>query len=196
MNITLELAKPTEAFAKKYLQMFKQFRKEYDGTTRTEHQSNKDLLQLGFEDIQKKYVYWIVQAGRKIGFALCPHMYKQDGEVVGRYLDTRFIMPQYRKKGIGTTVLDLLIDNHDVCQAKINTVHLEETCDYWPTKGFRYAAPAAWIDPNFAAEKDRNKFNQSHLHWYLLHDKSPDLLLLLSEKRPLLDLVQKKTINK
>ena len=195
MTISLELIKPTDAFTKKYVSMFKAFRKTYEGTTRTESQSTKELLKLAREDIENKYIYWIKEDRRIIGFALAPITWDHCGKITGRFLDTRYILESHRGKGIGSVVLDILVDQLGVHSVKINSKHLEETGHYWGNKGFRYAVPACAIDKNFSIERNRELFNKDYLHWYIIHENDKAVVVLIEEGLPMLDLKEQKKIN-
>lgn len=190
MALELVLIKPTVAFAEKYSRMFKNFSREYEGTTTDIPKQKKEMIQIALEDMRQEYLFWIVLDGKRIGFVSAPYTWKQDGTITGRYLDTRYILPEYRAKGLGTQVLKLLLEQHTVDSAKINTVHLTQTSKFWPKFGFRYAVPAFAVDKNFAIEKNRELFDENYRHWYLLHNDSASLKILQSEGAPLLDLLK------
>ena len=194
--IALELIKPTPAFTKQYVSMFKQFRKTYDGTTRTESKNTKELLKIAAEDIENQYVFWILDGKKKIGFCLAPFTWKDSGEITGRYLDTRYILESYRGAGVGSRVLDLLVNEYGVHSVKINTAHLQDTAAYWAKKDFRYAVPAFAIDKTFAVEKNKGLFKEDYLHWYMMHKDDPSCVAIKQEGFPMLDLKEQKMINR
>ena len=194
LDLALESAVAYPAWARLYARMFKQFEREYKGSLRAREFTTKQREQLSLQDLRQDYVRWITLNGRKIGYALCPTQTDQEGNIVGRYLDTRWIEPKYRGRGIGGSVLKLLLDTQDINSVKINTLHLEQTDQWWCERGFRRAVPAWCIDSNFEPEKTME--NREYMHWYLLHDTSPELSILEAERHPMLDLERCETINK
>lgn len=180
--ITIELIEPFPAWAKLYTKMMKQFGQEYTGTLKGAGLKRRELTELAMSDINKKNVWWIVLDGRKIGFINSPNMVDDQGVFKYKYLDTRWIMPEYRQQGYGSQALKLLQDQHYVSCVKIKTDYMSKNWSYWHQRGYGHAVLAGQIDEAHREElqalKNRERFEQQYqmddhqywsmFNWYLL----------------------------
>ncbi len=123
MEITIQPVFNSDANANTLRLMNKKFNETYKYTCKTQGMSRKEALATVKIDITNGFIFWICADNKKIGYVLAPPCGKDNETITARYLDTRFILPQYQGNGIGSKVLDILINEMQVVQT---CLHLDQ----------------------------------------------------------------------
>jgi len=165
MKITIQPVFNSEANANTLRLMNKKFNETYKYTCKTQSMSRKEALATVKIDIANGYVFFICADNKKIGYVLAPPTGK-DGVVMGRYLDTRFILPEYQGKGIGSRVLDILINQMDVIETCLHLDQAQSHRQYYIDKGFVAMIYRFQTDPAFDYEWQHKEENP---HVFLIH---------------------------
>ncbi len=171
MNVTVEKIFPTSANAKIFSKMNKRFGSEYIGRAKSQGKTNKELLKLAMTDLKDEITLWIKLDGKKIGMVISPWITDSvSGEVEGRFLDTRWIKPKYRGRGIGTEVMKILIDQYDIAGTNLigSTLFNESVMKSLIDNGFGYVVPKWCIDSHYAPEEAMyNEGMINEIHWWV-----------------------------
>ena len=171
MNVTVEKIFPTSANAKIFSKMNKRFGSEYIGRAKSVGKTNKQLLKLAMKDIKDEVTLWIKLDGKKIGMVISPWITDSvSGDVKGRFLDTRWIKPKYRGRGIGTEVMKILIDQYDIAGTNLigSTLFNESVMKSLIDNGFDYVVPKWSVDQYYAPEEAMyNEGMMDEIHWWV-----------------------------
>jgi GNAT superfamily N-acetyltransferase len=193
MNIEIQLVKNFPANAEIFRKMIKDFGKDYDGDHTMQFLSRKEALAVAKNDIELESVFWIMLDGRRIGFAQAPTYKDSDGNVISRCLDTRYILPAYRRQGIGTQVVRILQQQHNCQQARILSSKLVKPSVYnsWVDLGFTWAIPCGLIDRHF---EDEVRYRADDCHFFVCTDLAPNVDLI-KQTLTYVDLAAEKWVN-
>jgi GNAT superfamily N-acetyltransferase len=136
--------------------------------------NSKQHRELCSEDIKNGNAFWIMVDDKKAGYVLAPegHVNTTNPNDKLRYLDTRFLLPEYQGKGIGSIVLDQLIKYHNVTFTCLHYDQVMEYQNYYASKGFELATVRAVFDPNFMPEL---LMKQKNPHMFLIHKSDPEI---------------------
>ena len=177
MKITIQPVFNSEANANTLRLMNKKFNETYKYTCKTQSMSRKEALATVKIDIANGYVFWICADNKKIGYVLAPPTGKDD-VVMGRYLDTRFILPEYQGKGIGSKVLDILINEMQVVETCLHLDQAQSHRQYYIDKGFVALIYRFQVDPAFDYEREHKEKNP---HVFLVHKNYEELDAMKTE---------------
>jgi len=190
MQITIQPVFNSEANANTLRLMNKKFNETYKYSCKTQSMGRKEALATVKIDIANGYIFFICADNKKIGYVLAPPTGK-DGVMVARYLDTRFILPEYQGKGIGSKVLDILINEMDVVETCLHLDQAESHRQYYIDKGFVAMIFRFQTDPAFDYEMHHKVENP---HVFLIH-KDYKLLDAMKTEIPYIDLITGEYIN-
>jgi L-amino acid N-acyltransferase YncA len=190
MNITIQPVFNSDANADKLRLMNKKFNETYKYTCKTQSMSRKEALATVKTDIVNGFVFFICADNKKIGYVLAPPC-GRNGVMVARYLDTRFILPEYQGKGIGSKVLDILINEMQVVQTCLHLDQAESHRQYYIERGFKVMVHRGVLDKHFRYELENKEENP---HVFLVH-KNYELLDLMKKEIPYVDIITGEYIN-
>jgi len=190
MQITIQPVFNSEANADTLRLMNKKFNETYKYACKTQSMSRKEALATVKTDIANGYIFFICADNKKIGYVLAPPTGK-DGVMVARYLDTRFILPEYQGKGIGSKVLDILINEMNVVETCLHFDQIESYSKYYIDRGFKVMIHRGVVDEQFHYEL-KNAVKNPHV---MLVHKNYKLLDLMKKEIPYIDLITDEYIN-
>jgi|TARA_B100000035_G_C20779000_1_gene456057 GNAT superfamily N-acetyltransferase len=171
MNVTVEDVFPSEAHARLLSNWNKQFSKEYEGNTKSQGLSSKERIATGLKDIKDGVAFFIKVDGKKVGMVISPWITDEDGNILSRFLDTRWIEPKYRGLGIGSKVMKILIDKYDIAGTNLigKTLFTESVMRSLVANGFEYAQPKFFVDPYYEEEREiyLSKEFRHKCHYYV-----------------------------
>ena len=168
--VDLELIFPSDANAKKLATMVKRFDAGYPKPTKSTGLNSKQRNQLARDDIDLEYSFWIRYHGAQVGFVTAPKVTRRkDGSMVGRYLDTRYIEPQYRGQGIGSQAVDLLEKHHQLtCNKLLMSKIPTPAGKWWIRRNFCMGVPCFVNDEIMEYEKHQYMSGiDKDIHWFL-----------------------------
>jgi len=168
--VDLELIFPSDANAKKLATMVKKFSADYPKPTKSTGLTAKQRNQLARGDIDNDYSFWIRYHGDQVGFVTAPKVTsRKDGALVGRYLDTRYIEPQYRGLGIGSAAVDLLENHYQLTCNKLLLSKIDTPAGkWWIRRNFCMGVPCFHLDQNMQYEKYQfMSGTDQDIHWFL-----------------------------
>ena len=191
MQITIQSVFNSEANANTLRLMNKKFNETYKYTCKTQSMSRKEALATVKTDIANGYVFWICADNKKIGYVLAPPCGMDNETVIARYLDTRFILPEYQGKGIGSKVLDILINEMDVVETCLHLDQAQSHRQYYIDKGFVAMIYRFQTDPAFDYEW---KHKEENPHVFLIH-KDYKFLDAMRTELPHIDIITGEYVN-
>ena len=161
------LRKLSKQFVESYVDPDNNYSCKSTNLTRKQH------LQVCSEDIKAGSAFWIMVDGKRAGYVLAPggHMVTNPNDEL-RYLDTRFILPEYQGKGIGSIVLDLLIKYYNVTLTCLHWDQVKKYQNYYVAKGFEIATMRGVFDEHFYPELLEKQKNP---HMFVIHKNDPQL---------------------
>ncbi len=152
---------PVQAGDTRFREWLSRYREEITGEAPTDAWLNKYLKALFSSANKRRYVWWAVDGGRKVGFVVA---------VIGRHWADRarphaqigefFIYPQYRREGLGRRLAETVIEwlkseGVDDIQSGVIAGNLRGL-RFWEAMGFQIARYSLVYRPDRPREPDED----------------------------------------
>ena len=181
MLIELKHIEPYKGWIPHYLKLARQFQREYQGSLWENNPNRKYMEQKCWQDITQGYLFFVVADGERCGIVNAPSITNNLGEVIGRYLDSRYILPTHRHQGIGDQVMNELEQLYGVKQVKITKRYLMKRWQYWLERGYDKWLWAHDVDQYHGLEKFNQDWIDNHCYVCLPGALGYDVAMVLNE---------------